>query len=156
MRLSKLRIMGLSPNLLLRIIFIIGLMLCRSASAEEWKISSGFGWRTHPITGERHFHTGVDFPLDYGTGIPALKSGKVIYAARWGGYGNCIILQHPDGDKTLYAHCSSFIAQYDDEVIRGEVIARVGSTGISTGPHLHIEWWHNGIYCNPIHLLERR
>lgn len=122
--------------------------------ASNLPVTDGFGWRTHPIYGDRRFHTGVDLAYPSGTPIRAIKSGKVIYSARWGGYGKCIIIAHPDGDKTVYAHCDTLIAHYKDDVMRGETIATVGSTGISTGPHLHLEWWHNGVYCNPLHLFE--
>lgn len=116
-------------------------------------VSSEFGWRTHPITNERRFHTGVDLAYNEDTPIMAVKAGKVVYASVWGGYGNCIIIEHPDGDKTLYAHCKRLIARYKDKVNQGETIAVVGATGMATGPHLHLEWWHNGYYCNPLELF---
>ena len=124
--------------------------------AAKYPVSSNFGWRTHPITGERRFHAGVDLAYPLGTPIRAVKAGKVIYSAYWGGYGKCVILEHPDGDKTLYAHCSQLLKHYQDEVERGEYIATVGQTGRATGPHLHLEWWHNGVYCNPLRLFDEK
>ena len=94
----------------------------------------------------------VDIGYDYGTGIPAMLDGRVVYAAPYGGYGNCIILEHAGGDHTLYAHCSALYASYGQYVSKGTVIAAVGSTGFSTGPHLHLEWWHNGQYVDPMGL----
>ena len=107
-------------------------------------ITSPFGWRTHPITGEWKFHSGVDIGYDYGTDITAMLPGTVVYAAPWDGYGNCVILEHENGDHTLYGHCSEIYVSYGQYVNKGDVIAAVGSTGNSTGPHLHLEWWHNG------------
>ncbi len=112
-------------------------------------ITSPFGWRVHPITGEYKFHTGLDIGYNYGDGIAAMLPGKVVYSGWYGGYGNCGILEHDGGDHTLYAHCSVLYCSYGQWVDKGSVIAAVGSTGNSTGPHLHIEWWHNGQYADP-------
>ena len=115
-------------------------------------ITSPFGWRTHPVTGEWKFHAGIDIGYDYGTDIVAMLPGRVVYAAEWGGYGNCVILEHDGGDHTLYGHCSDIYVSYGDYVEKGQVIAAVGSTGLATGPHLHLEWWHNGEYADPLEL----
>ena len=124
-------------------------LLILSSAAFAAPITSPFGWRIHPVTGEYKFHSGVDIGYDYGTAVTAMMDGKVVYAAPYGGYGNCIILEHAGGDHTLYAHCSALYASYGQYVAKGVVIAAVGSTGISTGPHLHLEWWHNGQYVDP-------
>lgn len=131
--------------LVLLIIFI-----CRNAHAAP--VTSPFGWRIHPITGEYKFHTGLDIGYDAGTAIVAMKPGIVVYCAWYGGYGNTVILEHPDGDHTLYAHCSTLYCNHGQYVDKGSVIAAVGSTGNSTGPHLHLEWWHNGQYTDPMGL----
>lgn len=104
-------------------------MLGISSVVSAAPITSPFGWRIHPITGEWKFHSGVDIGYDYGTGIPAMLDGRVVYAAPYGGYGNCIILEHAGGDHTLYAHCSALYASYGQYVSKGTVIAAVGSTG---------------------------
>lgn len=130
---------------------LICMFLCLySLTVYAAPITSPFGWRIHPITGEYKFHTGLDIGYDYGDNITAMLPGKVVYADWYGGYGNCVILEHSNGDHTLYAHCSSIYCSYGQEVEKGTIIAAVGSTGNSTGPHLHIEYWHNGQYADPI------
>lgn len=117
------------------------------------EITSPFGWRVHPISGEYSFHTGTDIAGDYGEQITALWSGQVVYAANWGGYGNCIILSHGNNTYTLYGHCSGFAVSNGDLVNQGQSIAYIGSTGNSTGPHLHLEVWINGEYVDPMTVL---
>ncbi|MFN6165736.1 MAG: peptidoglycan DD-metalloendopeptidase family protein, partial [Pseudanabaena sp.] len=103
-------------------------------------ISSGFGWRVHPVTGERRMHKGVDFAAPTGTPIFAAADG-VVTDAGWtnGGYGNIVELRHSDGSVTLYAHTSRVYVSKGQVVNRGQAIAEVGTTGRSTGPHLHFE-----------------
>lgn len=103
-------------------------------------ISSGFGWRVHPITGEKKLHKGVDFAAPTGTPIFAAADG-IVTDAGWtnGGYGNIIELRHDDGSVTLYAHTNSVYVSKGQTVNRGQAIAEVGTTGRSTGPHLHFE-----------------
>lgn len=104
------------------------------------EISSGFGWRVHPITGERKLHKGVDFAAPTGTPIFAAADGLVTDAG-WtdGGYGNIVELRHDDGSVTLYAHTNSVYVSKGQTVNKGQAIAEVGTTGRSTGPHLHFE-----------------
>ncbi len=102
-------------------------------------ISSTFGMRLHPILGYWRMHAGVDFRGGYGQEIKAAASGRVILASAYGGYGNTIIIDHGGGMTTLYAHQSGFNVGYDDQVSAGDIIGYVGSTGLSTGPHLHFE-----------------
>jgi len=113
------------------------------------RITSGFGYRVHPILKVRKFHTGVDIGAPSGTPIKAAADGTVIHAARWGGYGNCIIIDHGGGVSTLYAHCSSLAVGTGRQVKQGQVVGYVGSTGLSTGPHLHFEVRRNGTPVNP-------
>ena len=116
-------------------------------------ITSPFGWRIHPILGYRKFHTGVDFGVGYGTPIRAADSGTVIYATWMGGYGNVIIVDHGNGLSTLYAHQSSLAVGIGTRVSRGQTIGYVGSTGFSTGPHLHFEARVNGNPVDPMGYL---
>lgn len=112
-------------------------------------VTSGFGYRIHPIFGYRRFHSGVDFGVGYGTPIRAADSGTVVYATSMGGYGNVIMINHGGGISTLYAHQSSF-AVTGGSVGKGQVIGYVGSTGWSTGPHLHFEVRVNGSPVDPM------
>lgn len=112
-------------------------------------ISSPFGYRTHPILGYRKFHSGVDIPAPAGTPIVAVKDGVVITATFMGGYGNVIMVDH--GDKvTVYAHNSVLKVKAGDVVKAGQVISLCGSTGMSTGPHLHFEVRINGSVVDPL------
>lgn len=113
-------------------------------------ITSPFGYRTHPISGSYSFHTGVDIGASSGSAIVAANNGTVISAGWNGGYGKCVIVDHGGGIVTLYAHCSSIYVSVGQSVSRGETIAAVGSTGNSTGPHLHFEVRVDGSYVNPI------
>jgi murein DD-endopeptidase MepM/ murein hydrolase activator NlpD len=104
-------------------------------------ITSAFGWRTHPITGDARFHTGTDIGAPQGTPVLAAFDGKVEISDFMGGYGLTVVLQHHDGtEQTLYAHLSEVFVRSGEQVKQGEVIGRVGSTGLSTGPHLHFEF----------------
>jgi murein DD-endopeptidase MepM/ murein hydrolase activator NlpD len=102
-------------------------------------ITSGFGWRTHPILGYERFHSGTDFGADYGSTIRAANAGIVIYAGWYGGYGNAVVIDHGNDITTLYGHASELYVAEGQVVQRGQAIAAVGSTGLSTGPHLHFE-----------------
>ncbi|WP_414530604.1 murein hydrolase activator EnvC family protein [Nodularia chucula] len=111
--------------------------------------SSAFGWRIHPILGYRRFHSGLDFAASYGTKIRAADSGNVIFAGWFGGYGRTVIIDHGNDKTTLYAHASELYVYEGQSIQRGEAIASVGSTGLSTGPHLHFEVRRNGTPVNP-------
>lgn len=103
-------------------------------------ISSSFGWRTHPITGNRRFHAGMDFAAPSGTPIVAVAAGRVVLANWHGGYGKAVIIEHSNGQlQTLYGHMSEIFVQEGQVIPQGTVIGHVGSTGNSTGPHLHFE-----------------
>jgi len=107
------------------------------------EITSMFGWRIHPITGDQRFHSGTDLGAPEGTPVLATVSGQVVTADFLGGYGLTVILQHEKGtQESLYAHMSQIFVKPGDQVEQGNVIGRVGSTGNSTGPHLHFEWRH--------------
>lgn len=114
------------------------------------RISSPYGWRTHPITGKKKFHSGIDLAGPSGSPIVAAESGKVI-SAGWnsGGYGNMVVIDHGSGISTLYAHNSSLTVSKGQTVKKGQTIAKCGSTGFSTGPHLHFEVRKNGATQNP-------
>lgn len=116
-------------------------------------VTSGFGWRIHPILGRRIFHTGIDIAAPSGTPIWAADAGKVIYATWVSGYGNTVALDHGRGISTLYAHQSSIAVGYGQTVTKGQVIGYVGSTGYSTGPHLHFEVRVNGSPVDPMGYL---
>ncbi len=112
-------------------------------------IASGYGMRMDPIYGTPKFHTGMDFNAKVGTDIYATGDGVVELADRYFGYGNCVIINHGYGYKTLYGHCDRIKVREGQKVKRGEVIAYVGSTGKSTGYHLHYEVIVKGQYDNP-------
>lgn len=114
------------------------------------KISSGFGLRRHPILGYRRMHSGVDFSAGYGSPIYAASDGSVTYAGRKGGYGKFVKLNHSGSLATGYAHMSRISVRSGQRVRRGQIIGYVGSTGLSTGPHLHYELYRNGRAINPL------
>ena len=106
-------------------------------------ITSLFGWRIHPIAGDYRFHTGTDIGAPEGTPVLAAVAGQVITADFMGGYGLTVVVQHQDGNNlSLYGHLSEIFVQPGEQVEQGNVIGRVGTTGYSTGPHLHFEWRH--------------
>lgn len=112
-------------------------------------ISSPFGYRIHPIYKVRKMHTGIDIDAPMGASIIAANSGRVILAGWNGGYGNCVIIDHGDGIATLYGHQSRLLVNVGDKVSKGDVIGKVGTTGLSTGPHLHFEVRINGKPTDP-------
>jgi murein DD-endopeptidase MepM/ murein hydrolase activator NlpD len=114
------------------------------------EITSGFGWRMHPILGYQRFHSGVDFGADYGSVIRAADRGVVIFAGWYGGYGNAVILDHGNNITTLYGHSSELYVSEGQSVERGQPIAAAGSTGLSTGPHLHFEVRQAGEPVDPM------
>ena len=112
-------------------------------------ISSRFGERIHPITGELKNHNGMDIAANMGTAVYAADGGKVVLAEWYGGYGNCIMIDHGNGYKTLYGHLSYIGVKNGQAVTQGDTIGQVGSTGNSTGPHLHFEVYLNGSRIDP-------
>jgi murein DD-endopeptidase MepM/ murein hydrolase activator NlpD len=117
--------------------------------------SSKYGFRMHPIHNERRFHAGLDIAAPEGREIRAVQSGTVTFAGRHKGFGNMVELRHPDGVVTRYAHASRLHVREGDVVDVGETIADVGSTGQSTGPHLHFEVRERGRTIDPHDYLER-
>lgn len=117
------------------------------------EFSSNFGWRTHPIFGVQRFHNGLDFAADYGSPIYASQNGVVLFAGWYGGYGNTVILDHGNGITSLYAHASQVYVHEGQTVRQGDVVAAIGSTGLSTGPHLHFEVRENGTPVDPMNYL---
>jgi murein DD-endopeptidase MepM/ murein hydrolase activator NlpD len=113
------------------------------------RMASGFGWRIDPIYHTRRFHAGMDFTAPVGTDIYATANGTVSSAGWEQGYGNCVQIDHGYGYLTLYAHMSAIKVRLGEKVKRGEVIGLVGSTGKSTGPHLHYEVHYKGQIMNP-------
>jgi murein DD-endopeptidase MepM/ murein hydrolase activator NlpD len=113
-------------------------------------VVSGFGNRVHPISGTSRMHAGVDIDCANGAPISAAGDGVVVEAGSRGGYGNAVVIDHGDGLATLYAHQSQIAASPGQQVSTGEVIGYVGSTGYSTGPHLHWEVWVNGSPTDPL------
>ena len=114
------------------------------------RLTSPFGYRRHPVYGSSSMHTGIDIAAPMGTPIAAADSGTVIYTGWRGGYGNTVIVQHSKDLSTLYAHGSRIATSNGAHVKRGELIMYVGSTGLSTGPHLHFEVRVNGNPVNPM------
>jgi murein DD-endopeptidase MepM/ murein hydrolase activator NlpD len=112
-------------------------------------VTSGFGGRRHPILGYMRMHSGLDFKASYGQPIFAVTDGVVAYAGRKGGYGNFVQLNHGGGLASGYGHMSRIAARAGSRVRRGQIIGYVGSTGLSTGPHLHYELYRNGRAVNP-------
>lgn len=117
-------------------------------------VTSEYGYRTHPISGVQRLHAGMDFGAPSGTPIKAAERGKVIHSGWYQGYGNTVILDHGEGLSTLYAHASELIVSTGDPIRAGETVSLVGSTGYSTGPHLHFEVLENDEAVNPRNYLD--
>lgn len=118
------------------------------------RLSSDYGMRKDPFTGRLVFHDGIDLAAKRGTEITALRAGQVIYSGRKGGYGNTVVVRHSDGYESVYGHTAKNHVSVGDTVQAGTVIAEVGSTGRSTGPHLHLEMRRHGKSVNPLSHLE--
>jgi murein DD-endopeptidase MepM/ murein hydrolase activator NlpD len=118
-------------------------------------ITSGFGWRIHPIFGTPEFHTGIDIGVPYGTPVRAADRGIVTYSGWEHGYGEIVTISHGDGISTSYSHNSSLAVSVGQRVSQGQVIAYAGSTGWSTGPHVLFEVKVDGRYVNPLNYLPR-
>jgi murein DD-endopeptidase MepM/ murein hydrolase activator NlpD len=114
------------------------------------RITSRFGGRKHPFSRKYDFHEGVDIAAKSGTAIRVPGKGVVTFSGRQSGYGNMVVINHGYGIITRYAHNSANLVKKGDRVSKGQVIARVGSTGVSTGPHVHFEIEVNGKAVDPI------
>ncbi len=122
----------------------------------QGKITSKYGWRDHPIRKEYLFHTGIDIAIPYGTPIYAAEAGIVQFSGWSEGYGNLVIIRHRDNSLTYYGHNLELLVQKGDTIRQGKVIAFSGSTGVSTGPHLHFEIRINGRHTNPLRYLNSK
>jgi hypothetical protein len=117
-------------------------------------VTSTFGMRRHPISGRRSMHMGIDIAGKHGADIVAMADGLVIFSGRKSGYGKIVEIRHPNGLETRYAHNSQNLVTEGDLVTKGEVIAKLGSTGRSTGPHVHFEVRRNGEALDPMRYLD--
>jgi murein DD-endopeptidase MepM/ murein hydrolase activator NlpD len=117
------------------------------------QITSPFGWRKHPIFGVRRFHTGIDLAGPNHSAIRAADSGNVLYTGWYGGYGKVVIVSHGKGMATLYAHLCKTNTEAGNNISKGDIIGYEGTTGFSTGPHLHFEVRYNGVPNNPLNYL---
>ena len=116
-------------------------------------ITSPYGYRIHPIYGTSRLHTGVDYNSPSGAPIGSAAPGTVIFVGTFSGYGNTVMVQHTGGYTTLYAHMSGFNVSNGATVGTGDTLGFVGSTGLSTGPHLHFEIRLNGVAIDPAPLM---
>ena len=119
-------------------------------------MTSSYGYRRDPFNGHAAFHAGIDFPGRYGQPINAAAAGRVTYVGQRQGYGNVVEVEHGNGLMTRYAHLSGFVVRTGARIARGDTIGRMGSTGRSTGTHLHFEVRLNGQPINPRRFLEAR
>ncbi|MDO8834115.1 MAG: peptidoglycan DD-metalloendopeptidase family protein [Vicinamibacterales bacterium] len=119
------------------------------ASLDSHQLTSAYGWRSDPFTGAARFHHGVDFKAAYGQGVPAAGDGQVVEAAERGAYGLTIVIEHPGGVRTRYAHLANMNVSVGDRVLQGQEIGRVGQSGRATGPHLHFEVIRDGQRVDP-------
>lgn len=119
----------------------------------QGQISSGYGWRNHPITRVRHFHAGLDIAAPRGTPVRAAAAGKVVQAGNMGAYGLAVVIDHGMGYSSWYGHCSKLLVRVGDMVKAGQQIALVGSTGRATGPHLDFRIKIGEYAINPLELL---
>ena len=119
------------------------------------RVTSLYGWRVHPITQRLQIHRGLDLAVPLGTPIQSIHDGEVVrvgYDAS--GYGNYVVIEDKDGYRSTYAHCSSVLVAEGQSILRGQTLAKAGSTGASTGSHLHLELTRNGQYLNPYFFIE--
>lgn len=125
---------------------------CEAAPLPQrtWRVSSRFGMRVHPISHAWRMHWGIDLASPTGTPVNAVGDGIVMFAGRWGCYGNVVVLQHTGDIVTLYAHLSRVTVQQGGHVRKGDVIGSVGATGCVTGSHLHFELWKQGQRVDPL------
>jgi murein DD-endopeptidase MepM/ murein hydrolase activator NlpD len=140
----------------MRLPFALLVLFPAAALAHEppvLRVSSGFGVRSDPMHGRPAAHRGVDLPGTPGTPVLAAASGVVRVAGRRGGYGELVELGHPDGSTTRYAHLSHILVRPGEAVAQGQVIGRMGSTGRSTGSHLHFEYRIDGTPVDPLRYL---
>ena len=114
------------------------------------RLSSKYGKRIHPIKKFSSTHSGIDLAAPMDSPIRAAQRGMVIFADRYAGYGNLVVIRHTDGMTTHYGHCSKILVDPGTFVRAGEIIAKIGSTGVSTGPHLHFEIRFNGVPTDPL------
>lgn len=119
------------------------------------RVSSGYGMRFHPITGNRKAHMGVDYAAPTGTPVRTIGDGVVEFAGDQRGYGNVIYIRHRNNQMTVYAHLSRIGVRKGQRVSQGEFIGNVGSTGASTGPHLHLEFRDNGVHVDPLSIARQ-
>ena len=138
---------GVFPNTADSVIYPLGIT-CR-VPVEGAVLTSRFGGRLHPITGEGRFHKGIDLAAEKGSPIRSLAAGIVRTAETSDSYGNYLIVSHSDGACALYAHCDNLLVAAGEHVEGGQQIATVGETGNTTGAHLHLELWRAGKLLNP-------
>lgn len=126
-----------------------------SSPLEFSRVSSGYGMRFHPISGQRKAHMGVDYAAPTGTPVRTIGDGVVEFAGVQRGYGNVVYIRHRNNQMTVYAHLSRIGVRDGQRVNQGEFIGNVGSTGASTGPHLHLEFRDNGVHVDPLEIARQ-
>lgn len=117
------------------------------------RISGTFGFRKHPVYKSTKHHSGVDLAAPKNRHVRSVLAGTVVFAGSYGGYGKLVSVKHRDGYLSMYGHLNEILVNVGESVKAGNVIGRVGSTGISTGPHLHFEWRRNGKVIDPATVL---
>lgn len=132
----------------------VDLGLTNTVTPVKGEVTSVYGYRDHPVSGEYLFHSGTDLAADIGTPVAAFADGTVDFIGESEVYGLYIQLDHGNGIKTFYCHCSALYAQKGETVSAGQTIAAVGDTGNATGPHLHLEIKRDGVLLNPIYYIE--
>jgi murein DD-endopeptidase MepM/ murein hydrolase activator NlpD len=117
------------------------------------KLSSKFGNRIHPVYKYARHHSGIDLAVPEKTHVRAVLGGRVVFAGVYAGYGKLVTIEHSRGTVSMYGHLSEFKVNCGQVIKQGQIIGRVGSTGISTGPHLHFEWRQNGETVDPLRVF---